>query len=70
MKVVIVIKKHMKGTNSLFSFPTVTKKNSVELTTNGAHKKVVRSTDISNKLDKEFGCLFSIFLSVPTLVNA
>ena len=57
------MKKHMKGTNSLFSFQTVTKENTAKLKTNLGNKKAVQSTDIPNKLVKEFGCLFSSFIA-------
>ena len=56
---VIAIKNHMKGTNSSFSFQTVTKENTAKLTTNIDNKKAAQSIDIPSKLFKEFGCLFS-----------
>ena len=49
----------MKGTNSSFSFQTVTKENTAKLTTNIDNKKAAQSIDIPSKLFKEFGCLFS-----------
>ena len=58
---VIAIKKYMKGTNSSFSFQTVTKENIAKLITNLDIKKAVQSMDIPTKLVKEFGCLFSSF---------
>ena len=56
---VLAIKNHMKGTNSSFSFQTVTKENTAKLTTNIDNKKAAQSIDIPSKLFKEFGCLFS-----------
>ena len=56
---VIAIKKYMKGTNSSFSFQTVTKENIAKLITNLDIKKAVQSMDIPTKLVKEFCCLFS-----------
>ena len=60
---VIAIKNHMKGTNSSFSFQTVTKENTAKLITNLDNKKAAQSMDIPTKLVKEFGCLFSSFCS-------
>ena len=60
---VIAIKKHMKSTNSSFSFQTVTKENTAKLITNLDNKKAVQSSDIPTKLVKEFGCLFSSFIA-------
>ena len=59
----IAVKKHMKGTNSLFSFQTVTKENNAKLITNLDNKKAVQFMDIPTKLVKEFGCLFSSFIN-------
>ena len=59
----IAVKKHMKGTNSLSSFQTVTKENNAELITNLDNKKAVQFMDIPTKLVKEFGCLFSSFIT-------
>ena len=61
---VIAIKNHMKGTNSSFSFQTVTKENTAKLITNLDNK--LKSMDIPTKLVKEFSCLFSS-LSLPAL---
>ena len=63
MKIVIAIKKHMKGSNSSFSFQTATKENTAKLITNLDNRKAVKSTDISAKLVKVFGCLFSSFIA-------
>ena len=60
---VIAVKKYMKGTNSSFSFQTVTKQNIAKLITNLDIKKAVQSMDIPTKLVKEFGCLFSTFIT-------
>ena len=59
---VVAIKNYMKGTNSLFSFQTVTKENMAKLTTNLCNGKAVQSADIPSNLVKEFGCLFSSFI--------
>ena len=55
------LKTHMKGTNSSFSFHTITKENTAKLITNLDIKKHVQSMVIPTKLVKEFGCLFSSF---------
>ena len=60
---VIAIKKYMKGTNSSFSFQTVTKENIAKLITNLHIKKAVQSVDIPTKLVKEFGCWFLSFIA-------
>ena len=49
---VIAIKKHIKGTNSSFSFQSVTKEKTAKLITNLDIKKVVQSMDIQTKLVK------------------
>ena len=59
---ITAIKNHMKGTNSSFSFQTVTKENTAKLITNLDNKNTVQSMDISVKLVKEFGCLFLSFM--------
>ena len=51
---VIGIKNHMKGTNSSFSFQTVTKENAAKLITNLDNK--LKSMVILTKLVKEFSC--------------
>ena len=60
---VIAIKNYVKGTNSLFSFQTVTEENTTELITNLGNGKAVQSMDIPTKLVKEFVCLFSSFIA-------
>ena len=52
----------MKGTNSSFSFQTVTKENTAKLMTNLGNKKAVQSMYIPAKFVKEFDCLFSNFI--------
>ena len=64
---VIAIKNHMKGTNSLSSFQTVTKENTAKLITNLDNK--LKSMDIPTKLVKEFSCLFSSFVA-SNVINA
>ena len=58
---VIAIKNQMKGTNSSFSFQTVTKDNTAKLITNLDNE--LKSMDIPTKLVKEFSCLFSSFIT-------
>ena len=58
---VIAIKNHMKGTNSTFSFQSVTKENTTKLITNLDNK--LKSMDIPTKLVKEFSYLFSSFIA-------
>ena len=53
----------MKGTDSSFSFQTVTKENTAKLITNIDKKKATQYMDISTKLVKEFGCLLSSFIA-------
>ena len=53
----------MKGTSFSFSFHTVTEENIAKLITNLDIKKAVQSMDIPTKLVKEFGCLFSTFIT-------
>ena len=60
---VIAIKNHIKGTNSSFSFQTVTKENTEKLKTNLNNKKVAQWMNIPTKLVKEFGGLFSSFIA-------
>ena len=60
---VIAIKNHMKGTNSSFSFQTVTKENTAKLITNLDNKKAIIIMDIPTKLVKEGGCLFLSFIA-------
>ena len=45
----------MKGTNSSFSFQTVTKENIAKLLMNLDIKKAVQSMDVLTNLVKEFG---------------
>ena len=52
-----------KGTNSSFSFQTVTKENTGKLKTNLNNKKVAQWMNNPTKLVKEFGGLFSSFIS-------
>ena len=59
----IAMKKHMKGTDSSFSFQTVAKENTTKLRANLDNKKAVQSKDIPTKLVKKFGCLFSNFIA-------
>ena len=59
----IAIKNHMKGTNSSFSFQTVTKENIAKLLMNLDIKKAVQSMDVLKNLVKEFGWLFSSFIA-------
>ena len=47
---VIAIKKHMKGTDSSFSFQTVTKKNTTKLKTNLDNKKSCSIYGYPNKI--------------------
>ena len=58
---VIAIINHMKGTNSSFSFQTVTKENTAKLITNLDNK--LESMDIPTKLVKEFSRLYSSFVT-------
>ena len=57
----IAIKNHMKGTNSSFSFQTVTKQNTAKLIANLDNK--LKSMDIPTKLVKNFSWLFSSFIA-------
>ena len=68
---VIAIRNYIKGTNSSFSFQTVTKENTAKLITNLDNKKAAQSMDIPTKLVMEFGCLFSSFIasSVNKCIN-
>ena len=74
----ILIKKHMEGANSSFVFQTVTKEKIENLITNLNIRKAVQSNDIPTKLVKEFGYLFSKYISTSinrciaglTFVNA
>ena len=59
----IAIKNHMKGTNSSFSFQTVTKQNTAKLITNLDNK--LKSMDIPTKL-RSLAAYFQVLL-LPTL---
>ena len=75
---VILIKKHMQAANFSFVFETVTKEKIEKLITNLNFRKGVQSNDIPAKLLKEFGYLFSKYITtsikkciiVGTFVNA
>ena len=75
---IILITKHMEGTNSSFVFETVTKEKIEKLITNLNIRKAVQSNDIPTKLVKEFGYLFSKYIATSinrcitggTFVNA
>ena len=58
---VTAIKNHMQGTNSSFSFQTVTKENTAKLIMN--LDNTLKSMDIPTKVVKEFSCLFSSFVT-------
>ena len=75
---IILIKKHMGLANSSFIFETVTKEKIEKLVTNLNIRKAVQSNDISTKLVKELGYLFSKYIVISinrciaegTFVNA
>ena len=75
---IILIKKHVELANSSFIFETVTKEKIEKLVTNLNIRKAVQSNDISTKLVKELGYLFSKYIVISinrcitegTFVNA
>ena len=75
---IILIKKHVELANSSFIFETVTKEKIEKLVTNLNIRKAVQSNDISAKLVKELGYLFSKYIVISinrcitegTFVNA
>ena len=75
---IILIKKHVELANSSFIFETVTKEKIQKLVTNLNIRKAVQSNDISTKLVKELGYLFSKYIVISinrcitegTFVNA
>ena len=75
---IILIKKHVELANSSFIFETITKEKIEKLVTNLNIRKAVQSNDISTKLVKELGYLFSKYIVISinrciaegTFVNA
>ena len=61
---IILIKKHVELANSSFIFETVTKEKIEKLVTNLNIRKAVQSNDISTKLVKELGYLFSKYIVI------
>ena len=64
---VILIKKHMEGTNSSFVFETVTEEKMEKPITNLNIRKVVESNDIHTKLLEEYDYFFSKYIAKSML---
>ena len=64
---VILMKKHMEGTNSSFVFETVTEEKMEKPITNLNIRKVVESNDIHTKLLEEYDYFFSKYIATSML---